>query len=327
MGRRLLLGVLCGVLLYAAILFWVDAGELARALRSMELWTIPVALALTFLNYLLRFAKWERYRALLGIQLDRRTSFTIYLAGFSMGVTPGKMGEVVKSVMLKQATGTPIHVSAPIVIAERVTDLIGCLLLVGIGGLASHPELAWLFGLALIAVAFLVMLAGSHASPRIADRVLRRTPYLWRLRERVERSFESARVLLSPREILFPTLISVASWCCECLGFWLLANAFLEERVSLLFAVFAYASSAVIGALALFAPGGLGVTEWSLGALLRREVQTVAGLSIDAARTVAAGAVIITRLCTLWFAVAIGLVAYAAFQRRFGKLEIASREG
>ena len=57
-----------------------------------------------------------------------------------MSITPGKMGEVFKSWLLKKRTGTPIHASAPIVVAERFTDLLGYLILVAIGGIRTLPE-------------------------------------------------------------------------------------------------------------------------------------------------------------------------------------------
>ena len=67
-------------------------------------------------------------------------------------------------------------------------------------------------------------------------------------------------------------------------------------------------------------PGGLGVTEASLGTLLAREYRA-AGLAAEAARTNAASAVILIRLCTLWFAVLVGFVATGLFQRRYGRLD------
>lgn len=46
-----------------------------------------------------------------------------------MSVTPGKIGEVFKSYLLKEQIGTPISKSAPIVFAERITDFLSLVLL------------------------------------------------------------------------------------------------------------------------------------------------------------------------------------------------------
>jgi uncharacterized protein (TIRG00374 family) len=325
-ANRLVVGVLFGVVVYSGIVFWLGADSLAEALRDFPLWIVPAACGLSFANYALRFWKWERYRRLLGIEVDRRTSWVVYLSGFSMGVTPGKMGEVLKSWLLRRTSGTPIHKSAPIVVAERYTDLVGYLLLVAVGGIATRPEYQWIFWATLALCVVGLALAGSRRVARWSTRALAHTPFLWRLASRVEGSFESVRVLLSPREVIAPTLLSAVSWGLECAGFWLIANGVADQPVDFSFCVFAYAISAVAGALAIVVPGGIGVTEGLLGTLLRRELQPAldarlgAELAIGVARGQAAGAVILARLCTLWFGVLVGLVALGLFKRRFGRL-------
>ncbi|MEM7310545.1 MAG: lysylphosphatidylglycerol synthase transmembrane domain-containing protein [Planctomycetota bacterium] len=322
MGRRVLLGVLFGVVVYAGIVLWIDLDDFQAALRDFPPHMVVAACGLSFANYLIRFVKWERYLKLLSIALPRGTSFLIYLAGFSMGVTPGKMGEVFKSWMIRRVTGTPIHKSAPIVIAERVTDLLGYLILMAVGGIATVPEYQWVFWGTLALCAVGLALAGSHTFSLLVSRAVSRTPFFWRFARKVEGSFESTRVLLSPREIVLPTLLSVVSWGCECTAFWLIIDALSEAPFPYLYAVFAYAFSAVAGAVAIVFPGGLVITEGTLGTLTRRKLGEVGGLSLESARSIAAGATLIVRLCTLWFGVLVGVIATMLFQRRYGEIEM-----
>lgn len=330
MGRRLVLGVVFGIVVYAGILIWLDADSILKALRKVAPATIFAALGLAFANYLIRFIKWERYRKLLSIEMDGGTSFLIYMSGFSMGITPGKMGEVFKSWLIKRLNGTPIHHSAPIVIAERYTDLLGYLILMAIGGLRALPEYQWVFWVTLAACVGALFLAGSPRFSEFVAKTLSRTPFLWRLSGKVRGSFASTRILLAPKEVIMPTLLSVISWGCECVAFWLIADALLEQDVDFLFCVFAYAFSAVAGAVAIIFPGGLGITEYAGGSLLRRHYQVLmpaAGASTEAlkqaAQVKAAAAMILTRLCTLWFAVLLGLIATALFRLRYGKADTA----
>lgn len=322
LARRLISGVLFGVLVYVGIVLWADFDSMRRAVAGITPWPVLAAIGLSIANYLIRFLKWERYRRLLGIRIPVGTSFLIYLSGFSMGVTPGKMGEVLKSWMLRRVSGVRIHQSAPIVVAERITDLIGYLVLVALGGIASHPEYAPVFWATILLCVVAILLAGSAPFARFATAVVARLPYVGRLSPKVAGAFESTRVLLSPRETIVPTLISVVSWGCECLGFWLIADAFLPEALPLDFAVFAYAISALVGAVVLFLPGGIGATEWSLGTLLRREYMALGAVPLATAQAMAAGAVLIARGCTLWLSVLIGVIATAIFQRRYGHVEV-----
>ena len=50
-----------------------------------------------------------------------------------MSVTPGKLGEILKSYLLKEENGTEVSKSMPIVFAERLTDFISIVLLSIIG--------------------------------------------------------------------------------------------------------------------------------------------------------------------------------------------------
>ena len=320
-GRRMVLGVLFGVAVYAGMAIWADAGAVAGTFAKLPWWIVPACCGLSFLNYVVRFWKWQRYLELLDVRLERGTSFLIYLSGLSMSVTPGKMGEVFKCWLIKKRTGTSIHYTAPIVVAERFTDLLGYLILVAIGGIRTMPEYAWIFWGTLGLCGVALFLAGSQAFADLTTGVFKRLPYLWRLGPRIEGSFASTRILLAPREVLGPTLVSVVGWGLECTGFWLVADAVVPGSVPFLYAVFAFAFSAVAGAVLLIFPGGLGVTEFSLRTLLERKYTAVGGLAGKAAMQSATGAMILARLCTLWFAVALGFVALALFKRRHGELE------
>jgi glycosyltransferase 2 family protein len=332
-GRRLLAGVFLGLAFYVALAVWADAAKIVETFRRIPAWIVPAVCALSFANYVVRFWKWQRYCKLLDIRLETGTSFLVYLSGLTLSVTPGKMGEVFKSWLVRRVAGTPIHRSAPIVVAERFTDLLGYLILVAIGGLNTAPEHAWVFWTMLALCAVGLVLAGSERFAAAMVRFVAWMPGLARLAPRVEGSFRSTRILLAPREVVLPTLVSVVGWGLECTGFWLIANAVVPDSVPYLYAVFAFALSAVAGAVALIAPGGLGITEGILGTLLgkryRLQAEGLLATSGEAAvraasRGQAAAVVILARLCTLWFAVLVGFVATLLFQRRYGRIDEAS---
>jgi len=325
LGRRLFLGVVFGMLVYAGLILWGDAAGMRRALAEIPWMLLPAACGLSLLNYLIRFVRWERYRVLLGIRLGRRDSFLIFLSGLALTVTPGKMGETFKSWLIKRVEGTPVHKSAPIVVAERFTDLCGFLILVAVGGIVSEPEYQWIFWATLALCVVLLALAGSRRVARAFVRLFERLPALRRLASRVEGAFESTRVLLAPRELFLPTLISTAGWTCECTAFWLLARQLSPDGLPFLFAVFTFALSAVAGAVLIIFPGGLGVTEASMGALLQREY-VAAGLAREVARSNALSATILIRLCTLWFAVGVGLLATWIFVRKLPEADSPAEE-
>lgn len=322
MTRRVLWGVLFGVVVYAGIVLWSDAGALLDALSSLSWWAFPAALGCSLVNYALRFLKWQIYLRVLEVKIATFPSLLINLSAYSMGVTPGKVGEVLKSFLLKRVTGTSVTKSAPIVLAERVTDLLGCLVLIGAGGLVSHPEFAWVFWTTLGLCAALVAFLASERLSGLGLSVAGKLPLLNRVVERVETLLVSSRRLLAPKQLVAPTILSTLGWGAECIGFWILANGILPNgELSLSFATFAYATGSVVGALAIFLPGGLGATEYAMGTLFRREAQAVAEVSLETARALSVGATLLVRLATLWFGVVVGLFALAWFQKVYGAVE------
>lgn len=314
---RIVLGVALGALVYLAFVLYAGIDDVRAALADFPPLLLPAAMALSFLNYVVRFPRWERYRALLGIELARRTSFLIYLAGLALTVTPGKLGEAFKSLLVRQVAGTPIHRSAPIVLAERFTDLLGFLVLLAVGGLASRPELGWVFWATLGLCALLLALASSVRVGRLALALVARAPLVGRLAPRIEGALHSTRVLLRPRELAAPTLLATVGWGLECVAFWLVASHFVPGFLELSFCAYTFALAAVAGAVLVIFPGGLGVTEASMGALLGGEF-TRRGLSPAQAAAAAASATLLIRLATLWFAVGVGLTATLLFARRHG---------
>lgn len=319
MHRRMGAGLVLGLLVYAGLVLWGDLGAIGEALGDLNLWLVPAAMGLSFANYLVRFVRWQRYLSLLSIRLERGTSFLIHLSGLALTVTPGKMGEVLKSWLIKRVEGSPVSHTASIVVAERFTDLLGFLLLVAIGGLATAPEHAWIFWATLALCAVLLVGVGSVRLGELGCSLLGKMPLVSGLAPRVRTALASARVLLAPRELVLPTLLATLGWGLECTGFWLVADSLVEADLPFLFAVYTFALSAVAGAVLILFPGGLGPTEATMTGLLSVRYRAL-GVAQGAAAAKAVTATVVIRLCTLWFAMGIGMLALSIFGRRHGQL-------
>lgn len=298
-ARRLLPPAAFGAAVTGALVAFAGPGRFLEALARFPAGTILAATLLTLANYLLRFAKWHYYLRLLSIGCPAGLSFRVFLAGMSMSITPGKFGEAAKSLLLKSERGIPISVSAPVVLAERLTDLLAVVALTLLG-LAAHPE-----ALRYAAAGLLAALAASAAlATGLLPRLLARA--LPRHAGRVETLFRGARVLLSPAPLLLMTALSILSWSMECLGFLLVAEA-VAGPLPLSEATYIYAVSTLAGALSML-PGGLAATEGGLALLLVRRGATIAD---------AGAATFAIRALTLWLGVALGAAClFATFDVR-----------
>lgn len=304
--RKVIFVMLVGVLLYGAVAVWRGLDKFGAVLGSFHGQAFLFACALAFGNYVLRFLKWEFYLARLGIRgVPKFDSFLIYLSGFVLTVTPGKVGEVFKSAVLEERYGVPLPRTAPIVVAERITDVLGIVVLIAIGSTAFSGGLVWAgIGGGLVAV-LLVVIMSRRLSLGIIDLVAK-LPKLGGIAPKLRTSYENLTVLVLPRNLLVPTLISLFAWLLECLALYEILRGF-GASVPVAPCLFIYATSTLAGAI-VPVPGGLGVTE---GTMLK-QLTSLAHVEDN----IAAAAMMLVRFATLWFAVLVGFVSLSILRAR-----------
>jgi uncharacterized protein (TIRG00374 family) len=312
--KSILTSLIIGLAVVIAISLFSDLRAVGNDLLTFDWVLLPLILIGTVINYWLRWLKWDYYLRYLKLDrdIDRSTSGLIFTAGLVMSVTPGKMGEVLKSFLLRQRNATPISRSAPIVLAERLTDGIAMLLLMGLG-LTLYPPARPLFVILVLVTIIGIIIVQRQTLALAIIRMIARLPLGQRLAPRLETIYTTTAQLLHWRILLISTVISVVSWGFECLAFfWVLMGVgSTPSWLLLLQATFIFAASTLFG-LVSFLPGGLGASEVSSVGLLLALV----GLSASAATT----ATIVIRFCTLWFGVLLGVVALAWLNRYPGTL-------
>ena len=273
--QRALIGVVLGVLLYVGAVLYVDLGRIREALVGYAWSAVLFALLLSSANYLLRFLKWELCLAWLEVRgnnpgdaphLTRGRSLLIYLAGLSMSVTPGKVGEVLRSYLLRLTDGVPFTRTAPIVVADRLSDLVALVILSALGVSQFREYLPVVLVTLALVIAGVVVL-GTPRLWRGLLVLLARLPGLARISARAEALVDSSAALLRLRPLLLLSLISVLGWGLECVGYWLIVRGLVGAEASLALCTFLWSTTTLIGALS-FLPGGLGATEGSLAVLV-----------------------------------------------------------
>ena len=303
---RLVAGLVVGIAVYIGFSIWLGVGQVGDALRAFRWRYAALACLLAAANYAVRFLRWQYYLRRVGVTTVRLgDSLQVFLAGFALTITPGKLGEAVKAVLLRQSHRIPMVKTAPIVIAERVTDLVALLLLALVGGTGRNVDPRFLIAGAILVAAGLVVVSVDPVA-KAAIAIAGRLPVLRRFAHRFDDAHAHTAILLSPAPLVVTTLLASVSWFFECLAFYFVVRGFPGAHIDVLTATAFYAATTVAGALS-FLPGGLGVTEAGMLALLRR-----AGI----VKGVALAATFVTRAATLWFAVALGLPALLIYTRR-----------
>ncbi len=300
------------VVLLTALPIFSDLSDLVSAFRAFTWWLIIPVLLLTCWNYAWRFVKWHMYVRELGIQLPWTVSLRIFLAGFSMSVTPGKVGELLKAVYLRRFSGAPISQTSAAIAAERLTDGLAMFVLAGAGAVEFAYGRSLLAAGAAVALCAVALLQRPDFLNRQVER-LARLPVVGRATAYGTTFVAASGTLFRPSMLLRAVGLGLISWTGECIAFFLILTGLgLDGSVRLLLiATFILAVTSIAGGASML-PGGLGVADAGIAALLVLLIDRDAGMS----NAIAAAATLLIRFSTLWFAVAIGALAVLSLERR-----------
>lgn len=304
--RKLVLPLLLALLAYSALLLYGDAAGVADAARRLPLTTILAGIALSLASFGLRGARWQYYLHLSAIRVPVGPSLLVFLTGLGMSITPGKVGELLKSLLLKEGWDVPVARSAPIIVAERVMDLTALVTLGAAGFIWSRsPALAIL--VSVVGTSTVFALGKSRRLGLLFIDLLTKIRPIARFREKLLTAHASLNDLWGGVPFVSAFILSICAWSLQALILVLFGAGMPPDGVGVADALVAYSAPLLAGTLALL-PGGLVLTEASMAGTL----QGLSGVSSTAAATLT----ILVRGVTFWLAVAVGFPALAIWRAR-----------
>lgn len=294
--------VALAVAIYAGLGIYADLYKLITVVGNFQWIFLFAVFALTVIGYLIRFLKWDFFLKKVGVKLKTQDNLFVFFSGLSMIVTPGKMGEVWKGWLIKDMTGEKLSRTVPVVVADRVTDVLGLIILSSAGILYYKDGLY-----AVLPVSFLMLLFFASVRSRMVSEKI--TVFF---EKRMGKYAENAKAmhitfsnLMLPRDIIFMSFIASVAWFFECLGLYVVVLGF-GKQIDVLLSLFVFSFASLAGALSMV-PGGLGVAEGTISGLLQF-------FGMDAA--IAVGVALIVRIGTLWFGAVLGLSVFLMFRKR-----------
>jgi uncharacterized protein (TIRG00374 family) len=299
------------ILGYLGYTLWTGWSETLNAMVRLGTNGFLIILSLSLLNYAIRFVRWHWY-------LNNPQSLTLlqslryYVAGFAFTTTPGKAGEMVRSVFLKRHHVSYVQ-SISVFFIERLSDLLSSLILASFILWHFQNYQQWIV-IPIIGSVILITVLKQEAWLKKLEQLFAKGdhPRIKHLRHLFELLLHS-NTLLHYRFLYGGLLIGVIAWGAEGVGLYFILKG-IGIQASLLLAIGIYATSVIIGALS-FLPGGLGGTETAMLILLT---------TIGASHEDAVAATLICRLTTLWFAVILGAFAIIGLKLQDDTPSIAS---
>jgi uncharacterized protein (TIRG00374 family) len=245
----------------------------------------------------------------MGYFVPWQSNFKIFLASFALTASPGKAGESIKSFLLKRRHNIPISPTLAGLFCERFTDALSVVLLacLGLVSLMKDVPVYWvIFALASIQVGIIVLIQKPKLIQAYLLKPLKRISQLKGLVEKLDSLIHSANKLLQPRLLIGSTIIALIAWGLEGTALYYIFQYLQAESVTFYQAILIHTASGLIGAISML-PGGIGSMEASAVSL---------SMIYGATQTQAIVATFLIRLLTLWFAVAVGILAMLIIQKK-----------
>jgi len=313
----IIIGLALGFGVVVATMLLSDLGELARQAVSFPWLLMIPALALRVINWALRFVKWHFYLGVVGVRGIRLDdSAAVFVSGFVLALSPGKVAEALKSVILKGLTGAPIARTLPVVAAERLSDGLAVIVLLAIslGALAAEEYWPVVIG-ALAALALLIAVIQIRPLCLWLLDGAARLPLVRRLAGPLREFYASSYEIVRWRNLLIAVSLGMAANALDGIGVYLILLGLGQPAGMVTFfqALMVISLSVVVGALSAL-PGGLGAADFSIGVTL----QAVAGLDVPAAGL----ATLLARFVQLWWGVIVGMVVGFAYRHRLLTAEV-----
>lgn len=300
--------VLAATLLAAGYALAILTGEYTQiqaSLGKISAFVLLFLFSLTLANNFLRFLKWDLFLRSVGVKINFTDSMLVFFSGFSLLLTPGKLGgEAMKIHLLKKEKNIDAGKTTSVVVIDRVADVLGLavlgaagLLLFGTGG-ASLPFLSAI-SIPIIAV---IILKNARAMNFVVSLpVIKKIKFI----KNTLAHFNA----FSIKVFLSCTALAAAAWSLEAFALYYLLG-FFGVSASLGATAFVFSSSMLFGNLTLL-PGGVGAVEAGIAVLIKDFFAATLALAATTA--------MIFRIVSFWAINIVGFAALAIFYRRAKK--------
>lgn len=121
------------IIIYAAFILSSDVSKISQNIMTMNLLNLLFAIIFWVCGNLIKVVRWHVFMKSIDDKIPFKKNFQYYLAGFAFALTPGRMGEILRSPYIKRDYGISISKTSAIVFIERFYDILGMTIILSIG--------------------------------------------------------------------------------------------------------------------------------------------------------------------------------------------------
>jgi len=295
--NTIVLIIICTIALYAIVLFLADFNLIQEKILNFNLFYLPIILFFVTLSFAPLFIRWQLLLKNSNIHIPLKNSFLIFLSGGALSITPGQIGDLLKSQILKKNFNVPRTETTAIILSEKIYDLTAAISASIIGIIILDIDIRLtLFAISILGIIFFLI----YYKPafQLVVQQIKKLKFISKYADNISDSYNTLQKSTSVKiaSICFP--LSIIYWLIISIAVYYTFLAFDVNLLNYLDILFIYVTSVLFGAIS-FVPGGIGITEGSIVGLL-----TLNGIDISTALIVS----VMARIMTLWYPACIGFI-------------------
>ena len=298
LDNRIIPILVAAIGIYAIFLFISDYNVITEKISNFKINYLPLILLLVSASWVPLIIKWHFLLKNSEINIPLTKSIAVFFSGAAFDITPGQIGALIKSQLLKTSSNISRTKTVPIVIVEKIYDLIGAILASVIGIIILGME----FYLIIIAISSLAIIFFFMYHKPASELFFDRISKLKFFSKYVENISEFNEVIKKSTNVKVATiciLLALTYWFMVSAAAYYTLIAFDVNILDYLKVLAIYTTSSLLGAIS-FIPGGIGVTEGSIAGLF-----TLNGIDVSTALILS----VMIRVLILWFSVCVGFIA------------------
>ena len=217
--------IVIAIITYAAFLIFSDFSKIIGSINNFQIEYLPIILILLPISWFFLYLRWQFLLKNTGAIFSHRMNFQIFLTGFVLGVTPGKVGELLKSQLLKDNFNIPRKTTAPLILLERFYNAVGLLIISFFGILFFDFSTLVL----LITGIFLIFVFVTLRSKTLFSRFLQyisKIGFLTKYSISLKDSYEIVETSTKPKIFLISSTLSAIYWIIESISVYFILLSF-----------------------------------------------------------------------------------------------------
>ena len=295
--NNIILILVAAIGIYGIFLFLSDFSIISEKISNFKINYLPLILLLVSVSWIPLIIKWHFLLKNSRINVPLTKSIAIFFSGSAFEITPGQIGILIKSQLLKTSSNISRTKTIPIVIVEKIYDLIGAILASVIGIIILGME-SYLIIIAISVLATIFFFMYHRRSSELVFNRITKLKFFSKYIDNMSEFYEVVKKSTSVKAATICILLALMYWFIISAAAYYTLIAFDVNLLDYLKVLAIYATSTLLGAIS-FIPGGIGITEGSIAGLF-----TLNGVDVSTALILS----VMIRILTLWYSVSVGFV-------------------